>query len=41
MKKFTWTCITICLCAMATTSVAQLSQPDEGQLSDLYSGKPY
>ena len=41
MKKFTWTCITICLCAMATTSVAQLSQPDEEQLSDLYSGKPY
>jgi len=41
MKKFTWTCITICLCAITTTSVAQLSQPDEEQLSDLYSGKPY
>ena len=41
MKKIFWACMTISLCAITTSSVAQLSQPDKETLSELYSGKAY
>jgi hypothetical protein len=41
MKKITSGCITICLFALTTASVAQEWQPDEKQLSERYAGKAY
>ena len=41
MKKIIQACMAISLCAVSTASVAQLSQPDEETLSELYSGKVY
>jgi hypothetical protein len=41
MKKIFWACMAISLCAITTSSVAQLSQPDKETLSELYSGKAY
>ena len=41
MIRIIWACIAICLCAIATTAVAQEMQTDEEALSKVFSEDPY